>query len=615
MIGHTLGRYQILEQLGEGGMATVYKAYDTRLGRYVALKVMHPTANLQPALLRRFENEARSLAQLSHPAIVRVLDYGEQDGWPYLVLEYIPSGTLKDMMLHGPIAWRDAARFLAPIARALEYAHQHGIIHRDVKPSNILMTESGQPMLSDFGIAKTLEGDTSTDITTTGLRLGTPEYMSPEQCTGSPVDARTDIYSLGIVLYEMLTGRKPFTADSSMAVMHQQVYDTPPAPHLFVPNLPWQVEQVVDRAMAKTPEARYQTMGEFATALESLDGEKAASRPAIRPSRTGGVRFPMRLLLGVLGAVIALLVLGSLAALARPLINTWLAGVAGGSTPPAQSTPGGGTATVSNAWKQGKLAVTQRQGTANGLFVYNMKAETFRLIYAAEGKNALGADWAADGKRIAYYIYPNDMRVIDTSTDKPSVGIGNCGSPSWSPDSRRIVCVSPGGQLVMYDLKGNADAVENSTGSTPAWSPARGEIAYTTLTANKQGSMIWRTSLSSHEPVTLVDTGGENFAPAWSPDGRQIAYQSNEGSDNSEIWVMGRGGENPHRITHSPPNSWSRGPTWSPDGLWLAYVSNQAGSIGTDYGEIFVVSLKTGQVTQVTKTGGKIYDWRLSWSK
>ena len=186
IIGQSLGRYHILEQLGEGGMATVYKAYDTRLERNVAIKIIRRGAfppDQLDHMLKRFEREAKSLAKLSNPNIVKVLDYGEHEGAPYLVMEYLPGNTLRQQM-GKPMPWQDAVRMLLPIAEALEYAHEHNIIHRDIKPANILLTEKGQPMLSDFGIAKILESEDVATLTGTGVGVGTPEYMAPEQWTG-----------------------------------------------------------------------------------------------------------------------------------------------------------------------------------------------------------------------------------------------------------------------------------------------------------------------------------------------------------------------------------------------------------------------------------------------
>jgi eukaryotic-like serine/threonine-protein kinase len=272
LIGQSLGRYHILEQLGEGGMATVYKAYDTRLERDVAVKVIR-VDQFAPAvlerILKRFEREAKALARLTHPNIVHVNDYGEQDGIPYLVMDYLPGGTLKQQ-LGRPMPWRAAMKLLLPVAEALDYAHSQNIIHRDVKPSNILLTQRGQPMLTDFGIAKLLESEESQTLTGTGAGVGTPEYMAPEQINARSVDGRADIYALGVVLYELITGRKPFQADTPMAVMIMQARDPLPSPRQFVPDLPEGVERVLIKALAKKPEDRYTGMGEMAAALEGL---------------------------------------------------------------------------------------------------------------------------------------------------------------------------------------------------------------------------------------------------------------------------------------------------------------------------------------------------------
>jgi serine/threonine protein kinase len=276
LIGKSLGRYHILEQLGEGGMAVVYKAYDTRLETDVAVKVIR-TENILPSVLeralKRFEREAKSLAKLTHPNIVKVMDYGDYEGKPYLVLPYLPGGTLKKK-LGKPIPWQEAVEMLLPIAEALDYAHSQKMVHRDVKPANILLTERGQPMLTDFGIAKVLDIEETMDLTGTSAAVGTPEYMAPEQATAKTADHRADIYALGIVLYEMITGRKPYTADTPMAVLIMHARDPLPRPSKFISGIPNAVEKVLIKALAKSPDNRYQSMAEMVTALERLFGGK-----------------------------------------------------------------------------------------------------------------------------------------------------------------------------------------------------------------------------------------------------------------------------------------------------------------------------------------------------
>jgi serine/threonine protein kinase len=251
LTGQSFGRYHILEQLGEGGMAVVYKAFDTRLETNVAIKVIR-TDTLPPRTLgralKRFEREAKALARLSHPNIVKVTDYGEYEGRPFLVMTYLPGGNLKERLGMGSIPWPEAARILLPIARALEYAHRQNVIHRDVKPSNILITDSGDPMLTDFGVAKVIEEDATIDLTGTAMVVGTPEYMAPEQATSKSVDQRVDVYALGIVFYELVTGRKPFMADTPLAVLIKQASEPLPRPKKFAPAIPDRIEQILQGA-------------------------------------------------------------------------------------------------------------------------------------------------------------------------------------------------------------------------------------------------------------------------------------------------------------------------------------------------------------------------------
>ena len=269
--GQYFGRYYLAERLGEGGMAVVYKAYDTRLERNVAIKIIRREAFSEEALdevLKRFEREAKSLAKLSHPNIVKVHDFGEHEGSPYLVMEYLPGGTLKKL-LGEPIPWHDAVNLILPVARGVAYAHKRGVLHRDIKPANVLITDSREPMLSDFGIAKLLEGKQTTVLTESGMAIGTPEYMSPEQWTGT-TSPFSDQYSLGIVLYEMVTGRKPYEADTPGAILIKQVTEPLPSPSKFVPDLPDPVVHTLIKALEREPGNRYADVDALIAALEGF---------------------------------------------------------------------------------------------------------------------------------------------------------------------------------------------------------------------------------------------------------------------------------------------------------------------------------------------------------
>ncbi len=307
-------RYLLLEILGAGGMAVVYNAYDTRMEMNVALKMILPERQTSELFLERFQVEALSVAQLNHPNIVRVLDYGEDNGVPFLVMEYIPGGTLKEMTGR-PIPYAQAAAILAPVARVLEYIHRRKLVHRDVKPSNILLTETDAPKLSDFGVVQLIEEESpDTQIAAASVGVGTPDYMSPEQVLNQPTDFRSDIYSLGVVLFELVTGQRPFNGESSMSIAIQHVTGEFPRPEACKVQLPPLVSEVVMRAVQKKPEDRFADMGQFAAALEELARGEQMSAGKLRRlldrgregTRTGkkGRAWPALAALALLEAVL-----------------------------------------------------------------------------------------------------------------------------------------------------------------------------------------------------------------------------------------------------------------------------------------------------------------------
>ncbi len=250
------GQYEILEKIGIGGMATVYKAYQRKLDRAVAVKIMHQTIAQDENFLARFEREARIIAKLDHPYIVPIYDYDTYDNQPYLVMKYVDGQTLKALLRQGPIQPKEVLRILERVGSALQYAHEHGILHRDIKPSNIMIDARGEVYLMDFGLARITQSGEST--MSADVMLGTPHYISPEQAQGNKdLDSRTDVYSLGVVLYELVTGRVPFMGDTSYAIVHAQITENPPAPREINPNIPPSVEAVLLRALAKNRDDRY----------------------------------------------------------------------------------------------------------------------------------------------------------------------------------------------------------------------------------------------------------------------------------------------------------------------------------------------------------------------
>lgn len=267
LAGKTIGGYQIIEQIGKGGMASVYRAYQPSLDRDVAIKVLPPYyAQQDESFLQRFKREARAIARLRHPNILMVMDYGEDGDLVYIVMEYVDAGTLKDRM-HQPLPLSEITNLVGQVSDALSYAHDQGIVHRDIKPSNILLPRPNWALLTDFGLAHMVGGSL---LTQSGLTVGTPAYMSPEQGSGGKIDHRTDIYALGVMLYEMTVGEVPYTAETPMAVVVKHIVDPLPIPREKNSNIPEMLQRVILKALAKNPDDRYQSAAEFTEALKNV---------------------------------------------------------------------------------------------------------------------------------------------------------------------------------------------------------------------------------------------------------------------------------------------------------------------------------------------------------
>jgi len=282
------GRYEIEELVGHGGMSSVYKAHDTLLERHVALKILHEQYNADDDFVERFKREARAVAQLQHPNIVTVIDRGDEEGRQYIVFEYIDGENLKEYVVRkGRLDAHEAVEIALEVARGLAFAHDQGLIHRDVKPQNVLLNGDGRAKVTDFGIARSLDVD---GMTQTGTVLGTSNYIAPEQASGQRVDAHSDVYALGVVLYELLAGDVPFPGESFVAVAMKHMHE--PAPNLLDvrKDVPLRVAAAVDRALEKDPEQRFPTMAAFAAELEAalaeLDrGESVDDATMVIPAR------------------------------------------------------------------------------------------------------------------------------------------------------------------------------------------------------------------------------------------------------------------------------------------------------------------------------------------
>ncbi|HEV2592865.1 MAG TPA: protein kinase [Gaiellaceae bacterium] len=309
MVGEVLAdRYEVEELVGAGGMSSVYRANDRLLDRKVALKVMHQHYGEDPEYVERFRREARSVASLAHPNVVTVIDRGEHDGRQFIVFEYIDGENLKQLIQRrGPAPVRTALELAKQIAQALSFAHQQGLVHRDVKPQNVLLNGEGSAKVTDFGIARSL--DVQHGMTQTGTVLGTSDYIAPEQAQGQNVDEQTDIYSLGVVMYELLTGEVPFPGESFVAVAMRHINEEPPPIRDKRPDVSPRVEAAVQRAMAKSPSDRFASMADLCRELDACMAELSTATHAVpapaqfRAPRRGASPWPIVLAVLVLIAI------------------------------------------------------------------------------------------------------------------------------------------------------------------------------------------------------------------------------------------------------------------------------------------------------------------------
>ena len=529
-------------------MATVYKAYDTRLETDVAVKVIRTETLPQNAVeraLKRFEREAKALAKLTHPNIVKVTDYGEFEGKPYLVMEYLPSGTLKEK-LGKSIPWQEAVRLLIPIARALGYAHQHGMIHRDVKPSNILITDSGDPLLTDFGVAKIIDQEATMDLTGTNAAVGTPEYMAPEQVTSKSVDQRADIYALGVVFYEMVTGRKLYTADTPMAVLFKHASEPLPRPSRFVPNLPQPVENILLKALAKNPKDRYQDMQVFALALQNLllkrEGRpsvkvtfqkpKTRSHSRTRPvhaQRGSGAHWNRRGLWFAVGSLVFLIVLGLI--------------------------------------------------SLNGA---NLKNQTFFPVALSASSTPIPTNTST-------------LTPVPTSTLLPTPDIrikarvtGNC---------KPNICVYDGLNNLVEEIKSTPKTLAIDYYELPSWSPDGNQLVFSAnenVFDTTNGNALFIYNLQDESFRKLTSSSYSSSAPTWSPDGKYIAYSQEcigmlFSLDTNVSRSIGSG----YGYTRCVGKL-----RWSPDSRYLALLASND-LTHQDVG-IVIIDTKTGKSTYVS---------------
>ena len=530
--------YRIFEPLGGGGMGIVYRAEDTRLGRTVALKFLPPELTRDPVAKARFLQEARTASALDHPNICTIYDVGETpDARLYLSMPCYDGETLREHIERGPLPLDDAMDIAWQTARGLAKAHRQGIVHRDVKPANLMVTADGVVKILDFGIAK-LAG--AAGLTRTGLPLGTPAYMAPEQMKGDDVDARTDLWSLGVVIYEMVTGRRPFPGDHEVVVRHGILNTQPEPVSKLRPELPRELDQILAGLLAKEPKDRYATAESLLNDLRPLvvspSGTRAtASSTAVLHRRRGRGGRLVLLALAVAGA-------------AGLGILLWLT-----FRPPPPPPP-------SIQDRLTDLPGTEMQPSLapNGdSFVY-VKAERGNLDIF---RQRIGG------------------KADDLTDDSPA----DESEPAFSPDGNFIAFRSErdGGGLFLMGATGESVRRLAEAGYNPAWSPDGKEIVYATAPGDEPREWVghgrlWRIEVGNPGRRRMV-ADLDAVQPSWSPHGKRIAFWSASASGQRNVWTIPAAGGDPVKVTDDIFYNWS--PAWSPDGQYLFFASDRKGSM------------------------------------
>ncbi len=641
LIGKSIGRYRILSQLGKGGMAVVYEALDTTLDRRVAIKFIQPGKEQLDIFLARFRREGKALGKLSHPNIVKIFDYGEFEGSPYLVMDYIQGGTLKDLMNGKPLPWQRSVQITIQIARALEAAHKESILHRDIKPTNILMANDRDPMLSDFGIAK-LVGDsskTTTTLTDTGVGIGTPDYMAPEQGVGN-ADERSDIYALGVVLYQLITGRLPYQADTPLAVMLKKSTEPLPRPSTYVKGLPGQLEQVLIKALARKPAERFNSMREFGRALETLTSGSDMLKAIVEPvtsettydqfgtkTVTDGKKlisiFPFAAGIGVL--ILCVGILGLAFAAGRIFTSPTPEGenpTDSAPLPPVQEdAPEPSPVPVQSSDEEPAPTIPERNFPIQIAYVIGTSEENASIYVAdsnGENRNLLTSSdcdssvphWLPDGTSILYQsdCYGTyDIFMMSASGSQPFMFIGSVKHDDreahYSLSGDRIVYVrhdlgvsyNTNGDIRIYS--NGSDRSTGLSGRGPVFSPDGSRLAYMSLDGGTWQIYVYDFDSGDNNQITFG--GDDGRWPTWSPDGQEIAYNSatGQGTNPTGIWTVSANGSNPQLVNEG---SYGR-PSWSEENLILFN-----GSDG-----LWVIRPNGGGLEQITND----YGWAGSWSR
>ena len=566
MIGTTLSHFKITAKLGEGGMGEVYLADDTKLGREVAIKVLPEELATDPVRIERFEREAKAVAALDHPNIVTVHAIEQAEGTHFIAMQLVEGQTLGEAIPNSGMALEQIFAITIPLADALSAAHEAGVVHRDLKPGNIMVGSDGRVRILDFGLAKmqgesNLVGSTQMGtevLTSEGQIIGTIAYMSPEQAEGKALDQRTDIFSLGVLLYQMATGSLPFQGDTQISTITSILRDVPTPITQIRGEIPWHLGRIVRRALEKDPERRYQTAKDLRNDLEGLKTE-------IDSGELSAGQF-------------------ELAAAAQ---------AAGTAEPPAAKS------VSSRMWGLAILGLIA--GALGGYFAVGSRGDTVKENTGSPGMNLTQVSmrpgfesWPSltpDGEWVVYAAYDGEdwdiylqsvggYKPINLTEDSDFDDL----EPSLSPDGQYIALRSErqGGGIFVMGRTGESARRVADFGYSPAWSPDGRSLVVATEQvfgmpySRSTVSKLWKIDLETEERIEL--TPGDAVEPRWSPTGSRIAFWGlPQGTGQRDLWTIAASGGDPKPVTSDSATDWS--PTWSPDGRYLFFSSDRSGAM------------------------------------
>lgn len=665
LIGRKIGGYEIVELIGHGGMATVYRARQISMNRIVAVKILPRQFLNDETYMQRFNREVKIVAELEHRNIVPVHDYGEDNGQPYIVMRYMSGGSVDDLLRQGALNLAEINSILDQIAPALDYAHSKNVLHRDLKPSNILLDGSGGAYITDFGIARLMTDVSTVTLTTSGV-VGTPSYMSPEQAQGQPLDHRSDIYSLGVMLFEMATGQRPFESDTPYGIAVLQVTARPPNPRSLNPSLPTPVENVILTTMNKKREERYNTCAALSAAFQSAldapnplsDTQPGFPRPELHPEPVSTPPPPPRsptytppppsspyvmpvrrrlaprrgssvwLNMTVGGAIgcgllilVALIVLVVISVMTRnpPTSPTPTGEIPGGIASPMPATATGeslrdatatpfltqtgilATNTPTNSTVTPAIALTPAPSDATPVEAVGVRDTPAPLT---EGTIVYFAE--RDGNFDVYKMNLSNRVEIRLST-----ATSNELYPAVSPDGSHIAFMSDqDGDYDIYVMDINGGGTMKLTDNTvidriPSWSPDGAWIAFSSDTRGDGSHDLYQVRTDGSDLQTLF-SGGRSSQPRFSPDGRYVVFTGGSRADAATWEIMRMDVETRDVIALTDNDVMDAAPSFAPDGS-LIYMTE-----GDGYAALARIGIDGGESSIVYDGLG--YDWGAAYS-